>query len=64
MNKTPLHDRLSFYYNWAALSDNPAAVRAAVREFLDNGVRRFVITSGLLLEMVRNPEKASSCISW
>lgn len=54
-----LHNRLSFFYNWAELSDNPAAFRSAVREFLDNGVRRFVITDGLLLQMVRNPEKVA-----
>lgn len=57
--KSNLHDRLSFYYNWAALSDNPAAFRAAVREFLDNGVRRFVITDGLILQMIRDPKKTA-----
>ena len=58
MAESCMHDRLSFYYDWASLSGTPEAFRAAVREFIDNGVRRFVIDAWLLLQMVRDPEKA------
>ena len=58
MAESCMHDRLSFYYDWASLSGTPEAFRAAVREFIDNGVRRFVITEGLLLQMIRDPGKA------
>ena len=57
MAETDMHDRLSFYYDWASLSGTPEAFRAAVREFIDNGVRRFVITAELLRQMIRDPEK-------
>ena len=59
MNTTNLHDRLSFNYPWAGLSDNPAAFRAAVREFLDNGVRRFVINSEFIGQLILSPEKVN-----
>ncbi len=52
-----LHDRLSYCYNWSVLAEDPEAFRSRVREFIDNGARRFVIPDGLLLKMVRDPEK-------
>ena len=58
MNNTNLHDRLSFNYPWTNVIDDPSAFRAAVREFLDNGVRRFVIGSGFIKQLIQSPEKA------
>ena len=58
MSKNDYHDRLSFNYGWPGLLEQPDRFRAAVREFLDNGVRRFVINSGLLKQMVESQEKA------
>ena len=58
MGNPNYHDRLSFNYGWANLCEQPAAFRSAVREFLDNGVRRFVINDSLIRKMVENPEKA------
>lgn len=46
---------LSFYYNWTSLSDE--AFYKTVREFVDNGCRRFVITAGLIEELVKSDEK-------
>ena len=57
MSIADLHDRLSFNYIWETLLDNPTAFRAAVREFLDNGARRFVIPDALIKQMIRDPEK-------
>lgn len=57
MDISNLHDRLSFLYIWEQLADSPSAFRAAIREFLDNGARRFVISDGLLKQMVNDPEK-------
>ena len=51
------HDRLSYYYDWTSVSDDPAAFRAVIREFLDNGVCRFVIDDKLLIQMLNDPEK-------
>lgn len=56
---TDHHDRLSFNYNWSSLSDDPAAFRSRVREFIDNGARRFVIPDGLLRKMVADPERVA-----
>ena len=47
--KTQLHGRLSYCYDWATIFDDPAAFRARLREFIDNGARRFVITIGMIL---------------
>ena len=57
MKETILHDRLSFNYPWSTLSDDPQAFRAAVREFLDNGVRRFVIDPCFTEQLIRSREK-------
>jgi len=57
MNTTSLHERLSFNYTWGKLVENPPAFRTAVREFLDNGARRFVITDDLIKMMIGDPEK-------
>ena len=57
MNMTDLHDRLSFNYIWTELQASPSAFRAAVREFLDNGVRRFVISDTQIRQMIGDPEK-------
>ncbi len=57
MGGTTLHDRLSFNYPWSTLSDDPQAFRAAVREFLDNGVRRFVIDHLFTEQLIRSREK-------
>ncbi len=57
MREITLHDRLSFNYPWTTLSDDPQAFRAAVREFLDNGVRRFVIDPCFTEQLIRSREK-------
>ena len=58
MNENPhLHGRLSYCYNWAPIFDDPEAFRARLREFIDNGARRFVITIGMIGRMIREPEK-------
>ena len=57
MREITLHDRLSFNYPWTTLSDDPQAFRAAVREFLDNGVRRFVIDHIFTEQLIRSREK-------
>ena len=59
MNIADLHNRLSFNYPWTKHLDDPAAFRAVVREFLDNGVRRFVISDTLIKKMIDDPEKAA-----
>jgi len=50
-------NRLSYYYDWTPVFDNPAAFRAVIREFLDNGANRFVIDDKVLYQMVLDPEK-------
>jgi len=55
--KTQLHGRLSYCYDWATIFDDPAAFRARLREFIDNGARRFVITIGMIRRMIGEPEK-------
>ena len=50
------HDRLSYCYDWSPYFDNPKAFRAAVREFIDNGARRFVITISLIGRMIHDPD--------
>ena len=57
MNGTTLHDRLSYNYPWATLSDDPQTFRTVVREFLDNGVRRFVINHSFTEQLIRSREK-------
>ena len=52
-----MHDRLSYYYNWAPLADDQAAFRSLVREFLDNGANRFVIGDKLLIRLLGEPDK-------
>ena len=52
-----MHDRLSYYYDWTPVFADPAAFRAVIREFLDNGVSRFVIDDKILYQMVLDPEK-------
>jgi sugar phosphate isomerase/epimerase len=47
--------QLSYYYNWSSLSNED--FYKTVREFVDNGCRRFVITQGLLKEMIQSEEK-------
>lgn len=47
--------KLSYYYNWASLSNED--FYKTIREFVDNGCRRFVITHGLLKEMIESEEK-------
>lgn len=46
---------LSYYYNWTRLSDED--FYRAVREFIDNGCRRFVITNPLLAQLVESEER-------
>ena len=43
-------NRLSYYYNWTPVFGNPAAFRAVIREFLDNGANRFVINDKILYQ--------------
>ena len=56
MNQKNYHDRLSYCYDWSPYYDNPKAFRAAVREFIDNGARRFVITISLIGRMIHDPD--------
>ncbi len=46
---------LSYYYSWTSLSDE--ACYKTVREFVDNGCRRFVITGPLLEQMIASEER-------
>ena len=55
--KNHLHGRLSYCYGWAPVFDDPNAFRARLREFIDNGARRFVITIEMITRMIREPEK-------
>ena len=50
-----MNNKLHFYYHWDQLDG--FLFRNAVREFLDNGAERFVISAGLLEQMIRNPER-------
>ena len=50
-----MNNKLHFYYHWNQLDG--FLFRNAVREFLDNGAERFVISAGLLEQMIRNPER-------
>ena len=56
MSQNNYHDRLSYCYDWYPCLDAPKAFRAAVREFIDNGARRFVITISLIGRMIHDPE--------
>ena len=50
-----MDERLHFNYIWAKLDEE--GVRRSVREFLDNGANRFVITDTLLGQMMEDGEK-------
>ena len=47
-----MDERLHFNYIWAKLDEE--GVRRSVREFLDNGANRFVITDTLLGQMMED----------
>lgn len=47
--------KLSYYFDWASLSNED--FYRTVREFVDNGCRRFVITSPLLQQLIKSDDK-------
>ncbi len=48
-------EQLKYFYNWSGLSDKQ--FYSVVREFVDNGCNKFVITDPLLKELINSPER-------